>query len=152
MEKVSDRVDIDRVHSLLKVFLLRRKFLAAREASRLAEGGIVPDIVIESEDTSPVTAPPTRRRELSIDTTSYLSQTDRVHSPHYSPRRRTPSPFSLSPNDGERERRWSEDGSSEGSRSSSPSRHSILPENGEQVVNDLLSKWGGGFVNEEEED
>ena len=62
MEKVMDRVNSDSVRTLLTTIILRRKFLAHREAVRQSERG-VPAIVVDEEG----------KPGLSIDTSGIRS-------------------------------------------------------------------------------
>lgn len=138
MEKVMDRVNSDSVRGLLTTIILRRKFLAHREAVRQSELGL-PAIVVEEEE----------RPGLSIDTSGIRSSSPRT--PPDSPSGRSPSrsPFALSPgSDGE-------DSFDRRSMSMSPSpsqRQSISAEDGDVAVAQMVGRWGGAFADDDDDD
>jgi hypothetical protein len=120
MERVNSRISSDYAQGRLRTLFLRRQFLATRQANRNEERGI-PAIVVEEERGS---------TGLRIDTSGGIHQ--RTTS-------RTPPPLSpsLSPHSPY----------SPGSGGSSlEGRNSFGGEDGEEVVNQMLNRWGGGFV------
>lgn len=117
MERVTSRISSDFAQGRLRTLFLRRQFLARRQASRNEERGI-PAIVVEE-------ARGMGGAGLRIDTSGANSRTPPPLSPSLSPR----SPYS--PGNG---------------GSSSEGRNSFEGEDGEQVVNQMLDRWGGGFA------
>ncbi|KZO97216.1 hypothetical protein CALVIDRAFT_513490 [Calocera viscosa TUFC12733] len=158
LERVTDRVNIDRVHSLLRTIILRRQFLATRDAERQrrrAEEHGIPAIVVES---SPATPPSLGHRDLADGRTLYAYEglESPVQSPSFQYTPDTSFNISPSPSTNRHDRRVSDISMLSADLAGTPSpRNSHVFDDAatQQVISSLnTSLWGEMMQEAEEED
>ncbi|EJT98090.1 hypothetical protein DACRYDRAFT_118858 [Dacryopinax primogenitus] len=157
LEQVTDRVNVDRVHSMLRTIILRRQYMVAREIERQrkrAEEHGIPAIVVES---SPATPPLIGHRDLSDGRTLYAYEglESPIPSPAFQHSHDTSFNISPSPSPNRHDRRVSDISmlSTDLAGTPSPRSSHVFDEAAtQQVISSLNSSLWGEMMQEAEDE